>query len=137
MAAGEKKEREIRDKIAEEKVKKDPVESKQVIVTGKGKTLCYDVVSKRYFESDIDKIRRAENLLNQRLLREMYISLNDFYDEIGLEKLDPCVGDELGWNANIHGFIEIDYSSQLATDGTPCLVISFNVGPRCDYRNLH
>ncbi len=39
---GEKKEREIRDSVAEDKIKKDPVSKKEVVITGKGDTLCHD-----------------------------------------------------------------------------------------------
>ena len=60
----------------------------------------------------------------------MYASLNEFYDEIGLPPIE--IGDKLGWNMD-DGQIEVDFSSQLAADGTPCLVISFNVAPNYEY----
>jgi len=134
---GEKKEKIlVRDEIAKDEIKKNPVTNKEVIITGKGDTLCYDASSGRYFKSDIDKIRKVENMLNKELNTAMWISLNDYYYEIGLSPTD--VGIELGWNAG-GNLIEFDYSSQLAEDGTPCLVVSFRSGaaPRFDYRNLH
>lgn len=130
---GEKKEQTIRDEVAKEKVKKDPVENHEVIITAKGETLCYDAVSGRYFKSDIEKIRRCVNDLNREMCSDMYISLNEFYDEIGLPHI--LVGDDLGWNID-NGYIEPRFSSQLATDGTPCLVLDYYVAPRYDYRNL-
>ena len=39
---GEKKEQAIKDKISKDKIKKDPVSKSEVIVTGKGNTLCYE-----------------------------------------------------------------------------------------------
>ena len=51
---------------------------------------------------------------------EMYISLNEFYYAIGLDGIK--VGEDLGWNIDT-GYIELDFSSQLAKDDTPCLVI--------------
>ncbi|MBQ7645842.1 MAG: hypothetical protein IJS94_01110 [Clostridia bacterium] len=123
---GEKKEREIRDSIAEDKVKKDPPEKKEVYVTPKGSTLCYDVTSGRYFTSDIEKIRKIINDLNRRMITEMYISLNELYTELDLKS--TSVGDDIGWNIE-KGYIEDAFSSTLTEDGTPCLVMAFRNGP--------
>ena len=41
------------------------------------------------------------------------------------------LGDDLGWNID-NGYIDLRFSSQLATDGTPCLVIDYGYGPRYD-----
>lgn len=130
---GEKKERAVRDKIAEDKVKKDPVGSHEVIVTKSGTTLCYDGVFGRYFNSDIDTIKRAATKINRQIICDMYASLNDFYDEIGLSHIN--IGDDLGWNID-DGNIDIDFSSQLAENGTPCLVISYNVAPKYEFSSL-
>lgn len=130
---GEKKERDIRDKVSEDKVKQNPPSSSEVIITPKGNTLCYDEVSGRYFKSDIDKIRKAISVVNQRLMNEMYISLNEFYDEIDLRHID--IGDDLGWNIN-DGAIEIRFSSCLSEDEQPCLSIGYNVTPRYDFSKL-
>ena len=130
---GEKKEQAIKDKIAKDKIKKDPVSKSEVIVTGKGNTLCYDAFNSRYFYSDIDQIKRAINELNRIMLSQMYVSLNDFYDELNLKHSGN--GDELGWKLD-DGFIEVDFSSQLSDDGRPCLVIEYMVAPRYDYSKL-
>ena len=61
---------------------------------------------------------------------EMYISLNEFYYEIGLNPIS--IGDDLGWNID-HGYIELSFSSQLTDDGNPCLVIDYQVTPRYEY----
>lgn len=131
---GEKKEAVIREAVSKEKMDNTPVQSREVILTEKGNTLCFDAVSGRYFKSDIDKIKKAENELNHRLISEMYISLNEFYSEINLPTV--IIGDNIGWNVN-DGLIDIQYSSQLASDGTPCLVIDFVTLPRYDYTSLH
>lgn len=130
---GEKKEQEIRDSIAKDKLKRDPVANKEVIITGRGETLCYDTITSRYFKCDIEKLRRVENELNKRLISEMYISLNDFYYEIGLRSTD--MGEDLGWNIG-NGLINLEFSSQLAEDETPCLVIGYRIAPRYDFRTL-
>ena len=57
----------------------------------------------------------------------MYVSLNDFYDELGLDYTQ--VGRDLGWSVN-DGLINIGFSSQLADDGRPCLVVDFSTPPK-------
>lgn len=130
---GEKKEQVVRDTAAKKKIERDPVQNTEVIVTERGTTLCYDAVFGRYFRSDIDSIKRAVNELNRSIVSSMYASLNEFYDEIGLPPIE--IGDKLGWNVD-DGQIEVDFSSQLAADGTPCLVISFNVAPDYGYSSF-
>lgn len=127
---GEKKERTIKEKVDAERIKKDPVSKKEVIITEKGTTLCYDHVFGRYFKSDIDLINRAMNKINREIVINMYASLNDFYAELGLSPVE--MGYDLGWNID-DGTIEIEPSSQLADDGTPCLVIDYSVSPKYNY----
>lgn len=130
---GEKKERDIREKVAEDKIKKDPVSKNEVIITERGNTLCYDSISGRYFRSDIDRIKKAENKLNKQMLSDMYVSLNDFYDELDLDH--TSVGYDLGWNLD-DGLVEIDYTSRIADDGNPCLVINYRVAPKYNFSNF-
>lgn len=130
---GEKKNEAVKDAIAKDKVEKNPVVTREVIITEKGNTLCYDAISGRYFKGDIDKIKKAECELNRQMRDEMYVSLNDFYYEVGLDNIK--IGDELGWNID-NGYINLSFSSQLAGDGTPCLVIDYSIAPRYDFSEL-
>ena len=127
---GEKKEKTIRDEINKDKLQENPVNTKEIILTEKGNTLCYEPMSGRYFKSDIDQITKAINRINNRINSEFYVSLNDLYEELGLE--GTALGCELGWNSNM-GMIEANFSSQLASDGTPCLVLDVDKPPRYDY----
>ena len=127
---GEKKEQVVRDEVAKDKIQSHPVTNREVIITERGNTLCYDAISGRYFKSDIDKLRKAENELNRRMIGEMYVSLNEFYSEIGLSS--TSIGDDLGWNIN-NGYIELSFSSQLAENGEPCLVIDYYIAPKYDF----
>ena len=131
---GEKKERIVRDKVAEERVKKKTVKKNEVIVTGNGKTLCFDPISGRYFMCSIETIKKAENTLNKQMLHDIsgYVSLNEFYDELGLDH--TSVGNDLGWNTN--QLIDIDFSSQLNDNGEPSVVLDYLVAPKCDYYNF-
>lgn len=131
---GEKKEQAVRDKIAKDKVEKNPVGKNEVIITEKGNTLCMDAISGRYFRSDIDKIKKVVNELNRRMVTgEEYISLTDFYWELGIQP--TALSDELGWNVG-EGLIEVDFSSQIAEDGTPCIVVDYLIEPRYDFSKL-
>ncbi|MDR1753442.1 MAG: DUF6353 family protein [Eubacterium sp.] len=130
---GEKKEQEVREAIAKNKIDKDPVGNREVIITKSGNTLCYDCISGRYFKSDIERLKQAMNKLNRDMLVDMYISLNDFYYEIGLGHI--AIGNDLGWNIN-NGLIDLYFSSHLAEDGTPCVVINYTLAPRYDYNRL-
>ena len=128
---GEKKEKTVRDKVAEERVKKNPVSKSEVIVTNNGTTLCFDPISARYFKSSIDKIKRAENELNKQMLHDIsgYVSLNDFYDELGLDH--TTIGDDLGWN--VDKLIDISFSSQLNDNGEPSVVLDYVVTPKSNF----
>lgn len=124
---GEKKEEMIRDEVAKERLKTDHVESMPIIPTGRGKVPCYDYLTKRLFESDMELLRKAENNLNKRLREEDYITLNDFFSEIGLEETDEIIGDTLGWDID-HGYIDMAFSSQLV-EGVPYLVLGHHNPP--------
>ena len=130
---GEKKEKFIREQVDKERVDKNPVSKNEVIITEKGNTLCYETTSGRYFKSDIEQIKKAINEINRIMLLDMYVSLNEFYDEIGLDH--TSVGDYLGWNIDDKNIVP-DFSSQIADDGTPCIVINFSVAPHYGYSNF-
>lgn len=129
-SVGEKKEQAIRDSISNDKVLNNPV--REVVLTDAGgNTICYDVLSGRYFKSDRDKISRAVNNLNRRMRDETYVTLNDFYYELDLD--GTKMGDMLGWNID-KGYIDVAFSSHLDANGTPCLVIDYRVAPIYDYQ---
>ena len=129
---GEKKEKAVRDAVAKDQIERDPVtKSEVVIIDSNSNTLCYEPLSGRYFKSTIDKIKKAEIKLDRQMIQEMYVSLNDFYWEIGLDETD--LGDKMGWNLS-KGYMDLSFSSQLADDGTPCAVIVYGIPPVYDYQ---
>lgn len=130
---GETKEKHIQDKLAQDKVDKNPAESNTIIVTGNGKTLCYDPQFNQYFESSIDAIKNAVTEMNHRMvtLGEEYVSLNDFYDELGVDRLD--IGDDLGWNVGRDGKLKVTYSSTISKNNQPCVVIHYDIAPKYEY----
>jgi hypothetical protein len=128
---GEEKEKEIKSKIAKDRVEKNPVSQNTVIVTGRGNDLCLDETSGRYFYSDRNYIEKIQNDLNRRMLYDIcgYVSLNEFYDELDIEHLD--IGDEIGWNT-AH-MIDIHIDGGISDDGRPCLVIMHDNPPKYEF----
>lgn len=127
---GEKKEKEVRDKISQDEINKKPISSSQVIITPKGNTLFMDSITGRYFRSDLDSIKKAVIELNMEISHQNYISLNEFYSNIGLDRISN--GDNLGWNID-NGYVEIDYSTCLADNDEPCIVIDYISQPKYDF----
>jgi len=126
---GENKEKKIKDEIRGDRIKNNPPKDGNIIITGKGDTLCYDSLSGRYFKSDIETIRKIENETNKRLLSNMWVSLNELYADLGLPGID--LGRDIGWD--IDKTLEFIFTSKLTEDGRPCLVIDYMVGPRLSY----
>lgn len=125
---GEEKEHEIRESIMKDRIEKNPIPTSSIIITGKGKTLCYDPWSDRVFESDPDQIIKVANGLSRELLDSGYVSLNDFYYELGLS--GTRAGDKLGWRVESgRSLIDPLFSGQLTADQRPCLAIDFTIQP--------
>ena len=127
---GSKKAEQVQDAIAEDSIKLTPYDEKLVLNTGSGTTLCYDKICGRYFIGSIEKIRKVEAECNKMLADDMFLSLNDFYYQLGL---DSCSwGEQIGWNAD-DGIIDIQYSSMLNELDMPILVMDATIRLRKDY----
>lgn len=128
---GEKKAHEIDDEVSRRELEKNPVDNNEVIITD-GTTLCYDPWSGRYFKSSMEKIRGAVNDINEQLNKELYADLNDFYFSIGLPTVR--MGDTVGWNADRP--MAVYFSSQIAENEEPCIVMNFHTEPTVDFMTL-
>lgn len=124
---GKSKELKVRDEIASDYVKENPVGKSEVIITGRGDVLCIDKLSGRQFRSDIEKIRQAINQVNKELMTNMWMSVNDMYYYLGLAPND--MGKLLGWDVD-RGLLEVSFSSQLNEAGEPCLLLTYDVQPK-------
>ena len=102
-----------------------------------GKELFYDTYSKRYFRSTIEEVQRAEYYLNRNISMRDYAYLNEFYEMLGLEPIEP----KLGWSSggNIEGYWKtwIDFTHELVTmdDGLECHVIMFQEDPYLNFED--
>lgn len=126
---GEKKAQQIKEAISKERVSVNPPPENddQIIFTGNGDVLCYDEYSGRYFYSNADKIGASIIKLSYDIADEMWISLNEFYIEIGLPEVK--MGDDFGWRIDRldHGLLPISYTATLTDDKRPCLSIQYDV----------
>jgi hypothetical protein len=126
---GPEKEQEVAEHV------KHKVENRgesTTMVLGNGKIPCLDASSGRYFQSSAIELRKIENDLNRELNDSCYISLNDFYDAIGLPNTN--VGEEIGWSSNDR--IDLELSSGMTPDEVPCLVVDFLKRPTSGYREF-
>lgn len=119
---GKGKEQKIRDDIVQDKVDKDEVKSREVIIWGSGEWLCCEMYTHRYFRSDMESLRRAENNINHLINNQYYVTLSEFYDEICLPH--TSASDKLGWDSN--QLMQLQFTSVLSGDGEPCLAFDYN-----------
>ena len=130
---GAQKEQKVRDELAQDRVDKNPVSTREVIITGAGDVLCYDSITGRYFQSNVEALRKAVNDINRQILHNMYASLYEFYDLIGLPPTE--YSQEVGWNSDNE--LSLDFSTTLSDDGRPCISIQYAVYPVRDYYRVH
>jgi hypothetical protein len=129
---GENKEMAIRDEIAQDRIRNKPPTNTQVMMVGESEILCHDMLTGRYFNSTVEKIRQAMNNTNYEIIAHDYASLSFFYDEIGLAP--TAYSDYVGWKADDHP--EVTFSSVLSPDDRPCLAVDFDVAPHSGYNQL-
>lgn len=89
----------------------------------------YDSFSKRYFETTINKVLQAEYHLNRNYTIGSSITLNEFYNFLGLSEID-C-GDEIGWDFYNSELYWIDFSHHVTKldDGMEICIIDFEWNP--------
>ena len=134
---GDKKEAEIRTQMARNEVtSRPPLSSDDIVSTGRGNALFYDELSKRYFWSDPAYVDKIFQNLNFQLLDEMYVSLNDYWDALGLPTTNP--GNLICWCVN-DGKIDPSFDVILVAsgpyEGYPCKVIGFYCEPEYNYKD--
>lgn len=136
---GVKKTQSIRDGIAKDKLhEKGSVPESKVIITGEGNVRCMDEYTGKMFWGNARKIDKAISELNNDVRCWRWVSLNDFYDKIGLQRIK--MGYDLGWNEEDtlgDGSLPISFTAILDDDQNPVLCIEYDVHLRRDYRELH
>lgn len=118
---GVNKEKKLRDEIAQDRVSNKPA-SKEVIVLGGGDVLCCELFTHRYFRSDMETLRKAQNDINMMINQRLYVPLDEFYDLIGLPHTSNSAN--LGWDSD--KLLELKFSTVLSVAGEPCLAFDYN-----------
>lgn len=130
---GERKYDEIREEVAQKTLDTHPIADSAVIDTGHGSFLCYDTLSGRYFRCCADHIKRAVNYFNNEICtRKCGLSYNDLFEEISTEFDSIILGEDVGWGPH-KGIADIHYTTKLASNGEPCLVMEYNIPPYRHY----
>lgn len=118
---GKGKEQKIRDDIAQDHVTKNPP-PKELVIVGKGLVLCREEYTGRYFRSDMETLKKAQNEINHQINQQVYVTLNEFYDILGLAHTSEST--EVGWDSD--RLMELEFSTAMATNDEPCLTFSYN-----------
>ena len=97
-----------------------------------GKEVCIDLFTGNVFYSTREDLLLAVNKIKDKFLAgEMFISLNEFYDEVDADHVG--VGDDVGWSPDTDLDIQFD---SILRNGKPCLTIGYFANPRFDYGSL-
>lgn len=136
---GEKKVTEIKQKLAEDKVNKvspeGTIEKKSnVVIAGDGDTWFIDAMSNQPFLSSKNKLDAAANELNRKMRSDMYVSLSQFYDEVGIEHTGTS--DYIGWRIDKE-YIDVVTSDAIVKDGKVYVVMDFLSRPEYGYDDLY
>lgn len=132
---GDKKTREVREEIAQATVDRTPFPAGQNVFLSGTKSWFLDAYSGRYFQSDYETLRSAQNTLNEQLLHGGHdtATLSDFYDLIGMDR-NNC-SEEVGWTTDDTLKLNLD-NAALTPEGSivppprvPCVVMSYSVFP--------
>lgn len=67
---------EIRDSLAEDKIKENPPENNTIIITDNGNHLFFDAMTGQYFRSSFEAVHRTVNEINAMINRELYVQAN-------------------------------------------------------------
>jgi hypothetical protein len=125
---GERKEEQIHDEIAQDRVKaawRDGVE----IYGAEVGELCYDKFSDRFFRGTVESIRAAQNDFNHALIHDGYASLAELYRFLDMPT--PAFSESIGWNSD--RLLDIKISSVLTPLSVPAISMEFRHEPLPDY----
>lgn len=124
------KAQKIDEEIMDDHVKRDIPRSETIIVTGGGDQLCYESLTGRPFKSNAEAIRRAAQDLDARILQgDYYASLNEWFQELGLDS--TSLGELMGWNLECR--IKVVLSAHKTDDDRPALAVGYEKLPIYNY----
>lgn len=136
--AGTQKATKIKDAVNEQ-IKKDNEKIEPVntnYISNKDNIKFIEPITGRAFMSTWNNVDKIVNELNALMINKKgncYISLNDWFNRLGLAPVNSVIGEELGWyiNSNFDQWlIDISHSADNDEDGNPCAVIYYNHQPQ-------
>ena len=87
----------------------------QNIILDEDKKLFFDFQSMRYFDSTLEDVLKAEDMVNQQFAATDCVSLNDFYRYLGIEPIEQ--GDYIGWMSDGHYYEILFNHERVQLDG--------------------
>jgi hypothetical protein len=121
---GIQKEKAARDELAQDRVTAKPPTGQQIMVEG-DEVICFENWTGRYFKSDMETLKKAQNDVNYQILGDGYATMADFYDKVGLESTK--MANEMGWN--LEHPMDLYFGTTLTDNGRPCIVVEYNTQP--------
>lgn len=120
---GKGKEQKVRDEIAQDKVTRAFEScSNEVFIFEDGEVLCCELATGRFFKSEMELLRRAENEINAKVVNLLYVTLDDFYDLVGLNH--TSMSDKHGWDSA--KLMKLEFTTTLSPNNKPCLAFDYN-----------
>lgn len=121
------KKKEVREELAQERADKVFAHTDfNAVNLMEGDVLCVEKFTGRVFSSSQNKIERAVNDINKRIIDHDAACLSEFYDMVGLEHTGAS--DEFGWNVN--SLMEVDFLPVFAPGGRrPAMLIDYVTDP--------
>jgi len=116
---GGKKEQDVRDRVAQDRVSANP--PSLIIDEGSG-ILCCELFTGRYFKSDMETLRKAQNDINAKIIMNLYVSIDEFYDLVGLDYTSDS--SNIGWDSG--KLLDLRFSATFGPQSKPCLAFEYN-----------
>ena len=128
---GEKPANELNEAFVKQDVKISAEEDRLSSFWGDAddRTVVYDQFLGRFFVSDMESLRAAQNTLNRQVLSQGYAGISDFYSALNLDS--PEIGDILGWTSD--DLLELGFTSILAQNNQPVLSFLYDPVPQPHY----
>lgn len=131
---GRQREEELLEEIKKERYTEGAFDSSS------GNVLVYDDMEDRYLEITMLDLVDAEYQLNKAFTANGKVSLNDFYELIGLEP--TANGEEFGWDIETvyddigYCWIEIEHELVLQGSEPPYYILRYEAPPVRGYKNI-
>lgn len=124
---GPKKMQQINDATGQVMAERNPLrDNAEILMLGDGTELCHDEWSGRWFKGSHASIEAAFNRVNKILLTEGEASLNEFYDELGLDPIP--MGASFGWPGGT--LLEPRWGTVSTPDGGSAITFWFHEAPK-------